>query len=142
MKLVARYLTRYTRPYLPFPNYFSLTKSSTLTFFGFFSRKGNWGGLSTRCSKLESTIRLLFRSIFMLLVLLRKEGACRTACFSSALVGWSSLFYSLFFRKFTSLTGSSLRAINSSLGASSMVSLMRGRRGMRRVGYFFGEGPS
>ena len=82
MKAVYFYLTMYTRPYLPFPSYFNLVKSSTVTFLGFGLefQASYFEMLSSRArcarfdSKVGSTTWLLF--IYEPLYLLKKEGIC------------------------------------------------------------------
>jgi len=95
------YLARYTLPYLPFPSYFNLVKSSTITFLGLVlevqgiyfvivSSRAKWALFD---SKVGSITWLLFNS--GPLYLFKKEGICL----------WFSIFYSLlsFFTKLPSL---------------------------------------
>ena len=101
MNPVCFYLTRYTLPYLPFPSYFNLVKSSTVTFLGlgFEGRRIYLDRFSSRArcarldSKVGSTTWLLF--ISEPFYLFKKDGICR----------WFSIFSSKlsFLRKLISL---------------------------------------
>lgn len=114
------YLTKYTRPYLPFPSYFNLVKSSTVTFLGFaleareiYLDKFNSRARCARLdSKVGSTTWLLF--ISEPLYLFKKDGICL----------WLSIFYSkLSFLRKLIIPNSSFLKIPWGLSSGASLSL-------------------